>query len=389
MSGCAVFPTSFMQRRLWFIQSAAPLATPYNMQVDLDFPFRPDLGALQGALDDLVARHELLRTSFAWDGDEPVQCVAPEGGLPLDVHELHDPTTADHELARLAAALVTQPFQLSQAPLARVAVGIVANERARVSIVLHHIIADAQSVRVLIDELHALYHARAAGRLLVLPEPPVQYADYAVWQRQTLSGERLARLAEYWQQRLEGIAELDLPHDRPRPKGGSQQGSVRPFSIPAAVVRELRQLAAAEHATLFAAILAAFSAVLGRFTRQDTFPIGLPVTGRPRPELERVIGPFINSVVFRADVGGSPTFRELLAATHRALVDDLTHQDYPFDLVVDALRWPRRLDRNPIFQLMFQLQMLDRPADAARADERVPAPSGGLASTADAIRSQL
>lgn len=356
----SLFPTSFAQRRLWFIQNMSPASTAYNMMFPVELPFVPDVAALRGALNEMVARHEVLRTSFIFKSGEPLQVVAVHGELPLTVHDLRrSAADAEQEFTRLSSACVSEPFDLSSPPLARAHLGLLGDSHSRLVLVLHHIIVDERSIRILAEELDEIYRARVSGQLAILPELPVQYADYSDWQRRFLSGRRLEKLTDYWVRRLEGLDELALHHDGVRPRGGSVRGSLQPFVIPPDVVRGLRALAAGSGTTLFATLLAGFAVMLGRFTGQTALAIGTPVSGRPRAELQRVVGLFVNSVVLRVDISGDPTFQELVNRTSLALAEDLSHQEFPFELLVDALNSKRRADRNPIFQVMFQLQVLE------------------------------
>ena len=384
------FPASFAQRRLWFIQNMSPASTAYNMMVLVELPFAPDVAALQGSLNELAARHESLRTSFTFEDGEPVQVVAPRGELPLDVRDLgHASTAAAQEFTRHVSASVSEPFDLTLAPLARAHLGLFGGAHSRLVLVVHHIIADGQSIRTLVDELGEIYRARLSGLPAILPELPVQYADYAVWQRRSLSGRRLEGLTQYWRQRLEGLPELALHHDGARPRGGSVDGGVHPFTIPADVVRRLRSLAADSGTTLFAVLLSGFSVMLGRFTDQTTLAIGTPVSGRPLAELERVVGLFVNSVVLRVDLSGNPTFQELVKRTSLALADDLSHQEFPFELLVDTLNSKRRADRNPIFQVMFQLQVGQGAQRREGGGMAATLGNGGGQLEPDAVTSQL
>jgi amino acid adenylation domain-containing protein len=350
----STFPTSYAQRRLWFIQTMSPSSTAYNMVFSTPLPVAPDCKALQWSFNALVSRHENLRTSFAFESGEPIQLIANRGELPLQVHELREGPAA---FTRIVSESAAQPFDLAKAPLARVHVGIFEGTPARLALVIHHIVADGQTIRVLMEDLDAMYRARALGQIPVLPELAIEYADYAVWQRRSLTGRRLDNLTEYWKRRLQDLPELDLHPDHARSANGSYRGGVVPFHIPADVTARLRELAVESKATLFAALLAGFSAVLTRFSGQTSFGIGIPVSDRAKPELQRVAGLFINSLVFRADVAAEASFEELVRHTGSSLVEDLTHHDLPFELVVDALGVKRRADRNPLFQVMFQLQM--------------------------------
>ena len=355
------FQTSFAQRRLWFIQTMSPQNTAYNLLFTIKLESCSDVAALQEALNALVERHESLRTSFIFKDGEPWQVIADEGELPLQTHDLKDWSgDREQEFARRVTASMVQPFALTEHPLVRAHLGIMDEVHSQFAFVIHHIIADAHSIRILTKELDALYRASVSGRVGLLPELPIQYADYAEWQRKLLSGERLKKLTEYWVERLRGLPDLELFHDGPRPPSGTFRGAVRQFTISSSVAKRLGGLSRDLGTTLFATLLAGFSALLGRFTGQDSFAIGTPVTGRPKPELEGVIGLFVNSLVFRVDFSGNPSFRDLVRRTSLALAEDLTHQELPFELVVEALNLKRRADRNPVFQVMFQLQAAER-----------------------------
>jgi amino acid adenylation domain-containing protein len=370
-----IFPTSFSQRRLWFIQTMSPRNTAYNLVFTLELGFLPDLEGVQEALAALVTRHETLRTSFSFEDGEPIQVISSSGELPLASHDLRNwPADKQSEFARRVSASLAEPFDLSRLPLLRPHLGIFSDHHSRLALVVHHIIADAHSIRVLSEDLQTAYQAFVSGRVAVLPELPVQYADYAVWQRQILSGTRLERLTKYWTKRLEGLSDLELFQDKPRPPAGTFLGALHPFVIPASVVMRLRNLSGTSGNTLFATLLAGFSALLGRFTGQTSFAIGTPVTGRPKPELDHLVGLFINSLVFRIDLSEDPTFQDLVKRTSLFLADDLTHQEFPFELLVEALDPKRRADRNPLFQVMFQLQTAE-PNSRPATDE---VPSEGI-----------
>ena len=367
-TAASIFPTSYAQRRLWFIQQLVPASAAYNMVLSTPLPGAADAALLQSALDALVARHENLRTSFAVESGEVVQRIAPQGLLRLQVHRLG----ARAELGPVLSCSAAEPFDLSRAPLARVHLARFADAPPMLSLVVHHIIADGQTLRILLEDLDAALQALRAGHMVVLPEPPIEYADYAVWQRRSLSGRKLGALTAYWTHRLDGLPELDLPHDHDRPNGGSARGGVVPLRIGADTAAGLRSLAAASRTTLFASLLAGFSALLTRFSGQRDFAIGIPVSGRTRVEFERVAGLFVNSLVFRADVAPQMSFAEFVRHTGARLAEDLSHQEMPFELVVDALRVKRRADRNPLFQVMLQLQVLPRYSAAVGPAEAEP-----------------
>jgi amino acid adenylation domain-containing protein len=379
MAEPSVFPTSFAQRRLWFIQTMSPQNTAYNLVYTVELQFNPDIVALQRALNAVVARHESLRTSFTFQDGQPWQVIAPHGELPVEVHDLrhHPEDRKEQEFTRLLSASVAEPFDLTRPPLVRVRLALLTESHSRLAFVIHHIIADAHSMRVLTENIGDAYRAAVGGRIVVLPELPIQYADYSAWQHQRLNGPSFKKSADYWRRRLQGVPELDLMHDKPRPPSGTFHGAVHPFKISAHTVRRLRSSSGREGATLFGILLAGFSALLGRFSGQTSFAIGVPVSGRPKPELQQIVGLFVNSLVFRVDLSGELTFQELLKRTSLSLAEDLTHQEFPFELIVDALGSQRRVDRNPLFQVMFQLQSLEHAGgsigtEAANEPKRHP-----------------
>ncbi len=373
----SVFPSSWAQRRLWFIQTMLPHSTAYNMVVTAPLPEPPRLDALQGALDALVERHEVLRTTFRVRDGEPMQVVAPPETVRLYAAE------ATSEPSHAAAAACAEPFNLADGPLVRVVVSQTAERRSVLVLVIHHIIADAQTIRILMGELDALYRARANGEVAPLPEAALQYADYAVWQRRALTGRRLERLTEYWTHRLHGLPVLELHHDHERPAPGSQRGDVYAFRIPNDVVARLRTVARDASTTLFATLLAGLAVVLARCGAQGSLAIGIPVSGRAKPELQQVAGLFINSVVFRADVRDEESFAALVRRVGASLAEDLSHQEMPFDLLVDALGVKRRADSNPLFQVMCQLHMADASGAPAQSALEASSPDQNLTAQLD------
>jgi amino acid adenylation domain-containing protein len=383
----SVFPASFAQRRLWFIQAMFPNSTAYTMVFQTNLGFVPDIVQLQHALDGLIRRHESLRTAFGLEDGEPVQIIARVARTSIGVIDLRG--AGSEWEARFAAhvdALAGAPFDPGCAPLLRVALGIT-ESNSKIGLVLHHLIADAPSLRILVEDLMVLYGAGVNGQVARLPELRVQYADYAVWQRRHLSARRRAALESYWRPKLEGVPALALPEDRPRPRDGRMDGAVHPFAIARPTVERLRGIAAGANTTLFAVLLAGFAVAASRFSDQSRFAVGLPVSGRGLPDLERVVGLFVNSIACAVDVDGDLSFAELTGRIGRSLVDDLEHQDYPFELLVEALGVPRHPDRNPVFQVMFQLQMqADRgPAPGPETDGR----DVGEASQFGSLTSQL
>ncbi|HEX6200068.1 MAG TPA: condensation domain-containing protein, partial [Thermoanaerobaculia bacterium] len=363
------YPASFAQRRLWFLERLAPEDAAHNnifRAVRLAGPL--DREALGRALAGLVRRHDALRTRFAEAEGEPVQVVEPAAAAtaaPLRrvaLAEL-DPEAREEALQALARAEAATPFDLARAPLARFTLVELGADAAALLVTLHHAVADGWSLAIVFRELSELYRAEAEGAPAKLPTLPVTYGAHARGQRQRLSGDGLAAELEHWKAELAGAPEvLDLPTDRPRPALATFRGGTAPFELPAPAAEALRRLAREERATPFAALLASFAAVLRRWSGQDDLLLGVPVAGRPEPELEGVVGFFANTLVVRAELHGRPTFRELLRRARRRTLAALAHQEVPFEHLVEELRPRRDLSRNPLFQAMFALQTMPRAA---------------------------
>ena len=377
MSEDSQFPTSYAQRRLWFIQQLEPTSCAYNMLISTPLPRGLDPAWVQEALDVLVDRHEVLRTSFVLHGADIAQGIAPSGRIALECHPVAEPAASD----KIVSEAVSKPFDLTCAPLARARLGLLSDGSANLSLVIHHIIADGQTLTILIEDLLAALQQIAAGSTPVLAAAPIEYADYAVWQRRSLKGPRREALTDYWTQRLAGIEDLALNLDHARPATGGHRGGVVRFGIDAAVADGLRALAAQERTTLFAVLLAGFSVLLTRVSGKSAVVVGLPVSGRSKTELERVAGLFINSLPFHIEFDPAASFSEHVRITGARLVEDLSHQDMPFELLVEALRAPRRANLNPLFQVMLQLQVDKRARGGA--DLREPQIE------ADSLSSQL
>jgi amino acid adenylation domain-containing protein len=350
-----VLPTSFAQQRLWFLDRLVPDRGVYVSDVAIRLPVPVDLGALGWALDALVARHESLRTTFVAVDGVPFQRVL--SGLHVPVESVVD-----------AGELVRAPFDLERGPLLRA--GWLA-DRGVLVVCVHHIVTDGWSMRIFFDELGELYRARVEGREPRLGALAIQYADFALWQRRRLSGVRLERLLGFWRAELEGLAALELVGDRPRPSVPSFRGATVPVRVPGGVVDGLRALAREQGATLFMALLAALAALLGRYGGQDDVAIGTPVAGRGRSELEPLIGFFVNTIVLRCDLSGDPSYRELLVRTRDRAIAAYAHQELPFERLVEDLQPDRDLGRNPLHQVMLQLQTSDVPVRAPDPAETV------------------
>ncbi|HTE55678.1 MAG TPA: amino acid adenylation domain-containing protein [Kofleriaceae bacterium] len=355
---------SFAQQRLWFLDQLDPGSALYNVALALRVSGPVDHAALEEALGAIVRRHEVLRTRLVSDEGQPRQVIVAPGAIAfrLERDDLRPLAGSEHEAENVAEAgalverEVRRGFALDQAPLLRARLIALADREHLLVLVGHHVAFDGWSMDVLVRELAALYAARIEGRPDPLAELPVQYADYALWQREWLQGEALADQIAHWRAALDGCPPLELPTDRPRPARPSPRGARRSAIIPAPLAAALTELGRREGATPFMVLLAAYHALLHRVSGQDDFCIGTPVAGRTRVELEPLIGFFANTLVLRADLSGDPTFVELLARVRRGALDAYAHQDLPFERLVEELAPRRDLGRQPLFQAMFALQ---------------------------------
>ncbi|MFG3016839.1 amino acid adenylation domain-containing protein [Streptomyces cinerochromogenes] len=353
-------PLSFAQRRLWFLDQLEPGRAEYLIPMGLRMRGPLDVPALRASLSELVARHEVLRTRFVSDADgNPGQVVDPPRPLPLAVHDLRS-VAGDQAREEAATALMDtegfRPMDLGTGPMVRALLIRLADDEHLLSLTVHHIAFDGWSAGVLSRELTELYGARVAGRAADLPEPPLQYADFAVWQRQWFTGEVLAEQLDYWRGRLAGTEPLELPTDRRRPARHSGKGAMLTFRVPAETADGARRLSKETGASLFMTLLAAFQVVLSRYSGQEDIAVGTPIAGRNRAEIENMVGFFVNTLVMRTDLSGDPTFTELLARVKDTALGAYDHQDLPFERLVEELAPQRDLSRNPLFQTMFVLQ---------------------------------
>ncbi|TDD20800.1 non-ribosomal peptide synthetase, partial [Nonomuraea diastatica] len=346
-------PLSSAQERLWFLQRFDPDDASYTMYLVLRLRGALDTGALQAALDAVVARHESLRTSFADVDGEPAAVVHPPGPVPVERLDLTGSPGAEERARRLVAERTNAPFDLAGAPPLRVSLLALGRDDHVLCFVLHHIIADGASLGVLFDDLFALYLAGIEGREPRLAPLPVQYGDVALWQRERESGAAAEESLEYWRRRLAGPPMLELPADKP---GGERpEGAFHPFRIPEDVMERLERLAQEHGASLFMVLVAAYQVLLARHTGQSDVLVGTPWASRDRVELEPVIGYLTDTLVLRGDLSGDPAFRDLLAATRRSVLDAHTHRTVPFERLIGELGVPRDLHRNPLLSTMIIL----------------------------------
>jgi len=353
-----IFPASFAQQRLWFLDQLVPGASLYNVPVLFRLQGKLNLPALEQSFNEIVRRHEVLRTTFDPVEGQLVQVIAPKLKLSLPLVNLQElPASArETEALRIVWQEIQQPFNLSEGPLLRLLLLQLDETQYILLIGLHHIVFDEWSTGVLIQELGALYTAYSEGKPATLPELSIQYADFAYWQREWLQGEVLERQLSYWQRQLKDISVLQLPCDRPRPPIQSYQGAIQLFELPQSLLEGLEGLSQQEGVSLFMTLLAAFQTLLYRYTGQLDITVGSPIANRNRSELEYLIGFFVNTLVFRADLSGHPTFRELLGRVREATLGAYAHQDLPFEKLVEELQPDRNLSHNPLFQVVFALQ---------------------------------
>ena len=356
-------PLSYSQQRLWFLQqleenSAYSMPAVLHLQGDLQF------GLLQQAVDAIVARHENLRTTFIEEAGEIYQRIAPPTAVPIPIIDI---TQAESAL-RVADDEIRRPFDLAKGPLLRVLLlRLVPSAPVPAALPehylvfnMHHIISDGLSIGLLIEEFSALYSAGIRGETATLPSLPVQYADYALWQRKWLQGRLLEQQATYWKEKLSGAPPLlELPTDRPRPAQQSFRGKTLEFTVDPETARKVNHFSQQHKATPFMTLLSAYALLLHRYSSQSEILIGTPIAGRAQPEVERLIGLFINTLVMRASLAENPTVVELVEQVRQTALDAYAHQDLPFERLIDLLELARNRSYNPVFQVMFAMQPSD------------------------------
>ncbi len=351
-------PLSLAQQRLWFMCELDPAASQAShISSALRLAGQLDRGALEHAFAQLIARHESLRTHFAQVNGVPCQVVAEDlGGFTLSCRDLRGEADADARLSAELADSVQQPFDLARGPLLRVGLWRMRDDEYVLLITMHHLITDGWSLGVLVRELAGLYTATCEGRALQLPPLPIQYADYAIWQRGEYSGEALEKQLAFWRSLLGGAPEgVELPTDRPRPTIQSHRGGSLPIALPETLSRDLRTFAASTGVTPFMVLLAAWALWLARRSGQDDIVVGSPVAGRTRREIEGLIGFFVNTLALRVHLPQDLTVADLLAQVKETTLSAFAHQAVPFEQVVDAVRPARSLGRSPLFQTMVAL----------------------------------
>ena len=363
-SGTEALPLSFAQQRLWFLDKLVPNNPFYNIPAALHLTGSLNRQALEESLTEIIRRHEALRTRFEERRRGQVQQVvmtARAVEMPLvDLAGVGE-AERDAEVRKLIAEEARRSFDLSNGPLLRTKLlRLNANEHVLL-LTMHHIVADNWSTGVLVRELATLYDAFSSERQSPLAELPVQYADYAIWQREWLQGKVLHAQLSYWQKQLANLPVVKLPTDRPRPAVQTFRGAIHPYELSPSLSAALRELSRHEGTTLYMTMLAAYNVMLYRYTGQEDIVVGSPIANRNRAEIEGLIGFFANMLVMRTNLTGHPTFRQLLQRVKRETLDAHAHQDTPFEKLVEELQPERDMSRTPLFQVVFALSNAPMP----------------------------
>ncbi|HZG52296.1 MAG TPA: amino acid adenylation domain-containing protein, partial [Pyrinomonadaceae bacterium] len=374
-------PLSHAQQRLWLLDQLYAGEAAFNIAAAVRLKGALDAGALARSLSEIVRRHEALRTTFHATPAGPTQIVNSSFALPLPLTDLrhYEEAERQREAARLADEEARRPFDLARGPLVRAALLRLADELHVLLLTMHHIVSDGQSMGVVVRELGALYAADCAGRPSPLADLPIQYADFAAWQQEPAQRDALRTQLDYWVRTLEDAPRvLELPADYARPRLQSFHGASATKTIPPAVGQSLHELARSEGATLYMTLLAAFSLLLHRYTGLNDIVVGAPIAGRNRPETEDLIGCFLNSLAFRIDLKGRATFRELLRGVRETTLAAYSHQDVPFEMLIESLQVERDLSRTPLFQVFFNMPNVPQEVTLAGLEvELLPMPESG------------
>jgi amino acid adenylation domain-containing protein len=357
-------PLSFTQQGLWFIHQLNPYNCAYNIPIVIDFKGDLDLSILKKCVNEIIRRHEVLRTSFTLIDGQPVQVINRDAALTLTFEDLRSRSLCQHNSAAelLTTEFARQPFDLSAASLLRGKVLQISEKDFHLIIVLHHIIADGWSIGIFIKELIGLYEAYSQGKLPQLPHLPIQYKDFVNWQRKWIDCQRTQKLLTYWKQKLQGeLPVLNLPTDGSRSPVQTFKGAKAKLVLPQNLKVELKNLSRHLGVTLFMSLLSAFKILLYRYTGQTDIIVGSPIANRSRAEIEQLIGFFVNVLVLRTDLSDKLSFQELLARVKSTALEAYVHQDLPFEKLVEELQPSRELSYNPLFQVMFVLQNVPKP----------------------------
>ena len=366
-AGHGPVPLSFAQERLWFLDQLDPNSCVYSIPMELRIQGALNAAVLQDCWNEIVRRHEALRTRFETVDLQPMQVIAPTASLEMPLTDLSSLAAPQREAEakRLCAEEGQRPFDLKNDLMLRARLFRLAPEDHILFLNFHHIVVDGWSLGVMFSELNTLYAAFLAGKDSPLPVLQVQYADYAVWQRDWVQGQVLEKQLGYWLKQLDGAPQrLELPTDRPRPLAHGYSGATMRLELPSALTSALRDLSRAEGVTFFITLLAGFQTLLQRYTGVDDIVVGSVVGGRNRTEVEGLIGFFVNAVALRGDLSGNPTFRALLQRTRTMFLAAFAHQDLPFEKLVEVMRRQRDASHSPLFQVMVVLQ--SDPDDMAK-----------------------
>ncbi len=356
-------PLSFAQQRLWFLHHLKPESALYNVPVALRIRGKFDTRVLQQAVNEIVRRHEVLRTTYRMEDGEIWQEIGPAESVLVFWDDLTILDAQERELKteQLVNEEAQKPFDLAHGPLLRIKVLKLGELEHAVEATMHHIVSDGWSKAIFIREFAALYQAFSQGEVSPLAELPVQYADYVLWQRTLLKGEFLNQQLKYWQQQLSGLETLDLPTDYARPVTMSDKGASIKLTFDEALTMRLKQFSQAEGATPFMVLLAAFQILMKIYAGQHDIAVGTPIANRRKIETEALIGFFVNTLVLRSNLGGNPSFREVLQRVRQVTLGAYQHQDVPFEKIVEELHPDRHLSRSPLFQVMMTLQNIEAP----------------------------
>ncbi|MDG1462420.1 MAG: condensation domain-containing protein, partial [Gammaproteobacteria bacterium] len=350
-----VFPTSFGQRRLWFLDQLEPNSSAYNISFATRLIGNINTDALQAAIDDLVVRHETLRTSFDVEDDEPVQLVAEHGHISLQI--TRSDNLAEDAVKHLLAQLANQSFNLRRGPLLTVHLIQLRDDESILFLNIHHIIADAWSLGVFYSELVNRYESHSTGNSEALAELQIQYGDFAEWQQEWMQGKEQQAQLNYWKECLSDAPPLlELPIDHPRPRLQTHNGATLTRQLDPALAASLRQLAQSEQCTLFVLFLAAYNVLLMRYSGSDDIVVGTPIAGRSKLELEPLIGFFVNTLAMRTELAGNPSFTTLLQQVKQNSLNAFRNQNVPFEKLVEELQPDRVMSYSPVFQTLFVLE---------------------------------
>ncbi|MCA2655313.1 non-ribosomal peptide synthetase [Microcystis sp. M061S2] len=350
-------PLSWAQERLWFVNQLEGESGAYTIDLTMRLQGNLNVKALEKAFQAIIQRHEPLRTQFKLKDNKPIQAIDPNVTFTLPVVNLQNLSHSEQQVKNLLLAAASEPFDLESGSVLRVKLWQVKTEEYVLLLAIHHIAADGWSIGVLIDELSVYYRSFCTGTKADLPDLSIQYADFALWQRQWLTNEVLDRQLSYWKQQLTGVPLLhQLPTDRPRPAIQSFRGGTERLQLDSQLTQQLKKLSQESGSTLFMTLLAGFAVLLSRYSQQTDVVIGSPIANRNRTEIEGLIGFFVNSLVLRFDLSQDPTFEDFLAQVRQTTQDAYDHQDLPFEMLVEKLQIERHLDRNPLTQIVFALQ---------------------------------